>query len=93
MPRKKLSSKKRAAATAKALLTRCKNKCEKTGGRKQVKSASKKRKMNAAQRAGLEGWRAFMAVFWADYQRNVPNGTYRDAQKQASAAWREAHPK
>lgn len=91
--RAKLSASKKAAAAKKSRITRCKNKCDASGGEAKVKRsyASSAKRKEAVERANvnLGPWRNFFAQYRVDHEADHPEeGRYRALQAAASAEWR-----
>lgn len=90
--RAKLSTAKRAEATKKSRVTRCKNKCEESGGVKVKRSyASSAKRLAAVARAktNLAPWRNFFAQYRRNYEldHNDDGRSYKELQQLASKEW------
>jgi hypothetical protein len=88
MPKGKLTSSQRKSRATKAAITRCKNKCEQSEGKKP------KRKMSSSQRQAardryhgnekLKAWQKFLAQYRLDHPK------VKDVMKKAGEAWRNS---
>ena len=89
--RAKLSTAKRAEATKKSRVTRCKNKCEESGGvkvKRSYASSAKRKEAVARAKVNLGPWRNFFAKYRVDHENDYPKeGRYRALQSAASKEW------
>lgn len=90
--RAKLSASKRAEATRKSRITRCKKKCDASDGEAKAKRsyASSAKRQEAVERAkvNLGPWKNFFAQYRVDHESDFPEkGRYRALQSAASEEW------
>lgn len=95
--RAKLSTAKRAEATRKSRITRCKKKCDDSGGEAKAKrSYAPGKRQEAAERAkvNLAPWRNFMGQYRRNYEldHNDDGRSYKELQQLASKEWAKMTP-
>ena len=94
-PRAPLSASKKAAAAKKSRITRCKKKCDESGGEKVKRKYAPGEREAAAVRAkvNLAPWRNFFAQYRVDHEAEYEEkGRYAALRSAASKEWAKMSP-